>query len=185
MCFVDIEALGCTASRVVSALSVIFKLASLDDTAMATRLQTPSAALGLRQPRHVITSGSVCVLISSLSTPPGCCRSPAFQTWCSPRRARESVLRPGLASVNHPTSRAQITVSESGPTARSHTCAKARPPPQSENSSFLPRLPHPCLDTAGADHECASRNHQASFGLALLLLPRPRAPLFCVATPYS
>ena len=126
-------ACGGTEDSVVSALSVIFKLASLGDTAMATRLQTSSAALGLRQPRHVITSGSVCVLISSLATPPGCCRSPAFQTWCSPRRARESVLRPSLASVNHPTSRASSTVSESGPTVRSHTCAKARVPPQPEH----------------------------------------------------
>ena len=162
----------------MSALSVIFKLASLDDTAMATRLQTSSAALGLRQPRHVITSGSVCVLLASLATPPGCCRSPASQTWCSLRRARESVLRPSLASVNHPTSRASSTVSESGPTVCSHACAKARPPRSLKIDHFYPAYPLPCLDPAGTDHECASRNHQASFGLALLLLPRARAPSF-------
>ena len=120
---------------------MFFKLAASDDTAMATRLQTSSAALGLRQPRHVITSGSVCVLISSLATPPGCCRSPASQTWCSLRRARESVLRPSLASVNHPTSRAQITVSESAPTARSHTCAKARPLRSLKIHHFYPPTP--------------------------------------------
>ena len=179
MCFVDIAALGCTASRVVSALSVIFKLASLDDTAMATRLQTLSAALGLRQPQHVITSGSVCVLISSLSTPPGCCRSPASQTWCSLRRARESVLRPSLASVNHPTSRASSTVSESGPTVRSHAYAKARPPRSLKIHHFYPAYrPTRCLPRPADRPRVCVSNHQASFGLTHLLLPRASAPSF-------
>ena len=125
----------CTTRRTGSPsnFATINSLRNFDDTGMATTLQTQSAASGLRQPRHVSTSGSVCVLISSLAAPPGCCHSPTFQTWCSLRRARQSVLPPSLPSVNHPTSRAASTVSESVPTARSHAFAKARPPPQPEH----------------------------------------------------